>query len=118
MLTEKNHRYIQECIVNCNMESLGIPDSNYGYSQWRVELPDRQFVLLVCRFDKRLAQLEIAKQLMMEDSMSGMLLVLELGIEDKHMKDNSRIDHNNIDLDKPSETRLKIILRPECSAQI
>ena len=107
MLTEKNHLYIQECIVNCNMESLGIPDSNYGYSQWRVELPDRQFVLLVCRFDKRLAQLEIAKQLMMEDSMSGMLLVLELGIEDKHMKDNSRIDHNNIDLDKPSENEFK-----------
>ena len=102
MLTENNHRYIQECIVNCNMESLGIPDSNYGYSQWRVELPDRQFVLLVCRFDNQ-AQLEIEAQLVMEDSMFGMSLVLVLDIEGKHMIDNIHIGHNNIDLDKPSE---------------
>lgn len=98
-----NHQYIQECIVNCNMAFLSIPDSNYYIP---VELLDRQFVLLVCRLLQLQLQLAVNdEQLVLVGSMFGMSLVLELDIEDIHMKDNSHIDHNNIDLDKPSENK-------------
>ena len=98
-----NHQYIQECIVNCNMAFLSIPGSNYYIP---VELLDRQFVLLVCRLLQLQLQLAVNdEQLVLVGSMFGMSLVLELDIEDIHMKDNSHIDHNNIDLDKPSENK-------------
>ena len=98
-----NHQYIQECIVNCNMAFLSIPDLNCYIP---VELLDRQFVLLVCRVLQLQLQLAVNdEQLVLEGSMFGMSLVLELDIEDIHMKDNSHIDHNNIDLDKPSENK-------------
>ena len=98
-----NHQYIQECIVNCNMAFLSIPDSNYYIP---VELLDRQFVLLVCRLLQLQLQLAVNdEQLVLEGSMFGMSLVLELDIGDIHMIDNSHIDHNNIDLDKPSENK-------------
>jgi len=98
-----NHQYIQECIVNCNMAFLSILDSSYYIP---VELLDRQFVLLVCRLLQLQLQLAVNdEQLVLVGSMFGMLLVLELDIEDIHMKDNSHIDHNNIDLDKPSENK-------------
>ena len=98
-----NHQYIQECIVNCNMAFLSIPDSNYYIP---VELLDRQFVLLVCRLLQLQLQLAVNdEQLVLAGSKFGMSLVLELDIEDIHMKDNSHIDHNNIDLDKPSENK-------------
>ena len=98
-----NHQCIQECIVNCNMAFLSIPDSNYYIP---VELLDRQFVLLVCRLLQLQLQLAVNdEQLVLVGSMFGMSLVLELDIEDIHMKDNSHIDHNNIDLDKPSENK-------------
>ena len=96
-----NRWYIRECIVNCNKGSLGIPDANYYIP---VVLLDRQFVLLVCRLLIQLV-VEADEQLLLEGSMFGMLLVLELDIVDIHMKDNSHIDHNNIDLDKPSENK-------------
>ena len=101
-----NHQYIQECIVNCNMAFLSIPDSNYYIP---VELLDRQFVLLVCRLLQLQLQLAVNdEQLVLVGSMFGMSLVLELDIEDIHMKDNSHIDHNNIDLDKPSENFINV----------
>ena len=97
-----NHLYIQECIVNCNMAFLSIPDSNYYIP---AVLLGRQFVLLVYRLLQlrpQLVELNDA-QLVLEGSMFGMLLELELDIGDIHMIDNSHIDHNNIDSDKPSE---------------
>lgn len=48
------------------------------------------------------------EQLVLAGSMFGMLLVLELDIGDIHMIDNSHIDHNNIDLDKPSENFINV----------
>ena len=96
-----NHQYIQECIVNCNMAFLSIPDSNYYIP---VVLLGRQFVLLVCRVLQLQLQLVVNdEQLVLEGSMFGMLLELEWDIGDIHMIDNSHIDHNNIDSDKPSE---------------
>ena len=101
-----NHRYIQECIANCNMAFLSIPDSSYYIP---VELLDRRFVLLVCRLRQLQPQLVVNdEQLVLAGSMFGMSLVLELDIGDIHMIDNSHIDHNNIDLDKPSENFINV----------
>ena len=48
------------------------------------------------------------EQLVLAGSMFGMSLVLGLDIGDIHMIDNSHIDHNNIDLDKPSENFINV----------